>query len=39
MGVKQGNKVIGKIEASDANRTIIETLNHMVNEYREYQCF
>ena len=39
MGVKQGNKVIGKIEASDANRTIIETLNHMVNEYREISLF
>ena len=39
MGVKQGNKVIGKIEASDANRTIIETLNHMVNEYRKISVF
>ena len=39
MGVKQGNKVIGKIEASDANRTIIETLNHMVNENREISLF
>ena len=39
MGVKQGDKVIGKIEASDANRDIIETLNHMVNEYREISVF
>ena len=39
MGVKQGNKVIGKIEESDANRTIIETLTHMVNEYREISLF
>ena len=39
MGVKQGNKVIGKIEASDANRTIIETLNHIVNDYREISFF
>ena len=39
MGVKQGDKVIGKIEDCDANRAIIETLNHMVNEYREISVF